>query len=129
MCRRTILRAWGERRCYGNSTRSLSVFCSSDTGAVRSRVCSGQRGGFVWSASAAGVCSAALSSRGLHLDPGLLGVGPRFWRLLLGAGNMGPGPRSRLLLDARLVGMGRRRIHVPWRLLGPGGGVLWGDQL
>src|SRR5579863_1963449 len=45
-------------------------------------------------AHAAGVSAACYSRQWLSLDAGLLGMGIRLWRLLLGAGNVGAASRS-----------------------------------
>jgi hypothetical protein len=57
----------------------------------------------------------------------LLGV----WRLrlLLGTRRVGAGALHWCALDTRLLGLGRWRLHMARRVLGPVGGILWRNQL
>src|SRR5580704_5013283 len=47
-------------------------------------------------------------------------------RLLLGSGNLGGGP-GRLALDARILGMGRWVLRLARRILGSARRLLWRD--
>ena len=49
------------------------------------------------------------------LDAGLLGMGSRRRRLLLDPGDLGAGAASRFVVDAALVGLGRRHVLLPRR--------------
>jgi hypothetical protein len=59
-----------------------------------------------------------------------LGVGPRVWRLLLGARHMGAAAPGRAAMDSGLLGLGRQRVHWNpgyWALhIGFYGGVNYG---
>ena len=78
-------------------------------------------------AAAAGLRAAADPGTGLHLDARLLGLGA-LW-LLLGAGHLGTGAVRRRAVDAGLLGLERRRLHLPSRLLGTPRGLLRRHQL
>ncbi len=69
-----------------------------------------------------------LPGDGYILDARLLGLCRRR-RLLLGAGRLGHGSRTWSAMDAGLLGMGRQRICLLQRLLGPAGRFLWWRQL
>src|SRR6266478_4356624 len=81
--------------------------------------------GGICASSVAGVRAADLSGRRIRLDAGILGVGRRRRRLLLGAGNLDIGTASGISVDAGLLGLGWRRLRFPRGLLGTGGGILW----
>src|SRR5258708_4468074 len=69
------------------------------------------------STSIGGLRAADLPRRRLYLDAWLL-VLQRRWRLFLGSRNMGVSARSRLPLDARLLGLGERTLCLECRILG-----------
>src|SRR5260221_8386265 len=69
------------------------------------------------STSIGGLRAADLPRRRLYLDAWLL-VLQRRWRLFLGSRNMGVGARSRLPVDARLLGLGERTLCLECRILG-----------
>src|SRR6185437_16394201 len=70
-------------------------------------------------AGAARLCATRRTGSGLHLDPGLLGMGSVVQRLLLGTGYLGDAARNRPVVDARLVGLVRRILSLACRLLEP----------
>src|SRR5262245_35769973 len=73
---------------------------------------------FLRSSRSSGLRTAAVSRRRLHLDSGLLGLGWRIWRLLLGSRHMGASSGTRFLLDSRLLGLGRQWIFLYRGILG-----------
>ena len=66
----------------------------------------------------------------VYLDAWLLGMGPRFSRLLLGARNLDPSAPYRLSVDPWLLGLARWFLCLQCRILGPHigfyGGVNYG---
>src|SRR5579863_8705506 len=64
------------------------------------------------------------SGRGLYLGAWLLGLGCQRFRLLLGAGHLGAAAAAGIALDAGLLGLGRRSLRLPARILGPGSRLL-----
>ena len=78
--------------------------------------------GRLWAASAPGVRSTPLPATRLSLDARLL----ELWtsRIFLGSRNMGHGAAAWLVVDTRLLGLGRQRIPVSRWILGPDHRVL-----
>ena len=69
-------------------------------------------------APAAVLRAAGYSGGGIYLGARLLGLGQDAGRLLLGAGDVGRAATTRATVDASLLGLGRRTIPLPSRLLG-----------
>src|SRR5690242_4795492 len=89
-----------------------------DAGASRSVAGASQRWRCCTHRPACAACirAAHLSRSRISLDARLLGIRTRW--ILLGAGNLGDGARGWIPLDAWLLGMGRRRVHLACRILG-----------
>ena len=73
--------------------------------------------------------TAALPGRGLYLDARLRGLWLRLRRLLLATRCVGAGAGTRLPLDSGVLGLGRRPVYFPSRLLGPASWLLRRNQL
>src|SRR5258707_9433864 len=92
------------------------------------RIGAGRSVGRNRSTSIGGLRAAGLPRRRLYLAAWLL-VLQRRWRLFLGSRNMGVSARSRLPVDARLLGLGERTLCLECRILGSKRRLLWRNRL